>query len=1006
MKASGISLLFALMVLFGASGAGPAQTIVAVYELPNDLYFNLAYGLTSDSSSLYLSSSLSSSGLAGTITQFDLNGQQIGSIPTGLGSSQGLAWTGSHFWYFKRGTSTTSRLVKLTPSGVHVDSIFTGTAFIGGLYWDGTGLWYSLYYPNNQAGLYKLDVSIGTVVDTIPTLGSQPQGITFDGQYFYYAMDDNNGDPEYIYIYDPALGDTVGAIPISDPISTAPRGLAWDGQFLWLVADPVGPARRALFQIDVSGGGTPNIHVPTTQLNFGLVTIGQTAIQQLNLQNIGDAPLQIDTLIFSDPVFSSPVGPFPLTVPPNNTLVVEIDFTPSAAREYSATLEIHSNDPFEPVVTVELAGEGMYADPTIAFTDTTHDFGAVWIPEEGLTGWQLGITNRGLALLEVTGFTLNLPVFFVESPPLPFTVGADDTVNVTVWFQPQEAIPYRDTLRVTSNDPVHPVAEVYLQGAGLAGPFNLGYEFWNYQIPDNPATTLDEYRVLALKSIQDVNGDGNTDVIVCSRNYWTICLNGASAGFADEIWRFSTYISQFSAGAIGNTNDLPPQQRALAIANDLNGDGHQDVVIGTGGGNEHVYALSGVDGNILWQFGTDHPDSFSLGDITSVDVQEDFNGDGINDVVATGSATQPGGVAGRRSVYCFDGVTGQQLWRYFAGCFLRSAVSIGDVNGNGTPEVVAATGEGVDNAYAIIGIDPAGPTRIWSFSIGAAPGGGRELVRYEVPGETPDVLAGAYFNQVYRLDGETGQVIWSQNYGLSGVNQLSLLNDLNGDGLKEVLVSSFASNFFCLSGADGSILWTRFLGNFSWSARAIPDITGDGREDVVVACRDDHLYVLDGSDGTVLYQYFFNSGTLQGATLAYTLPDMDHNGYQEILGASDAGQLVALSGGSPPVGVAPGEDTPSRISDFYLAPNYPNPFNPTTRLGFHIAEFGFVELTIYDVTGRTVKTLVQEKLSPGRYEVQWDGTDDAGQRVASGVYLYRLVVDHRHVQTRKMVLLR
>ncbi|RMI14695.1 MAG: T9SS C-terminal target domain-containing protein [Calditrichaeota bacterium] len=101
-----------------------------------------------------------------------------------------------------------------------------------------------------------------------------------------------------------------------------------------------------------------------------------------------------------------------------------------------------------------------------------------------------------------------------------------------------------------------------------------------------------------------------------------------------------------------------------------------------------------------------------------------------------------------------------------------------------------------------------------------------------------------------------------------------------------------------------------------------------------------------------------------------------------------------------------GDPPEPHIRRIALEQNYPNPFNPTTNFRFQIAEFGFVELRIYDLMGRAVRTLIQEKLPPGRYEVQWDGTDEAGNPVAGGVYLYRLKAGNRWRQTRKMVLIR
>ena len=118
--------------------------------------------------------------------------------------------------------------------------------------------------------------------------------------------------------------------------------------------------------------------------------------------------------------------------------------------------------------------------------------------------------------------------------------------------------------------------------------------------------------------------------------------------------------------------DLDAPSFGSAATADIDGDGNLEIAFGTYFNDEHVYALNGLDGSILWQFGTDHPDSFGLGDMTSVYVKDDFNNDGINDVIATGSATGSGGVGGRRTVYCFDGTNGNILWQFFRKTTLKN----------------------------------------------------------------------------------------------------------------------------------------------------------------------------------------------------------------------------------------------------------------------------------------------------------------------------------------------
>jgi len=90
---------------------------------------------------------------------------------------------------------------------------------------------------------------------------------------------------------------------------------------------------------------------------------------------------------------------------------------------------------------------------------------------------------------------------------------------------------------------------------------------------------------------------------------------------------------------------------------------------------------------------------------------------------------------------------------------------------------------------------------------------------------------------------------------------------------------------------------------------------------------------------------------------------------------------------------------------FRLSQNYPNPFNPVTTIDYSISQKTPVDLTIYDVTGRRVRSLVREKQFPGGYSVTWDGRNDGGRPVATGVYFYRLIAG-RNINVKKMVILR
>jgi YD repeat-containing protein len=92
-------------------------------------------------------------------------------------------------------------------------------------------------------------------------------------------------------------------------------------------------------------------------------------------------------------------------------------------------------------------------------------------------------------------------------------------------------------------------------------------------------------------------------------------------------------------------------------------------------------------------------------------------------------------------------------------------------------------------------------------------------------------------------------------------------------------------------------------------------------------------------------------------------------------------------------------------TDFALYPNYPNPFNPETTIRYDLPVRAEVRLTIYDLLGRTVRTLVAQTQSAGAHSAVWDGRDDAGRQLASGVYVYRLEAG-AFKQSAKMLLMK
>jgi len=100
-----------------------------------------------------------------------------------------------------------------------------------------------------------------------------------------------------------------------------------------------------------------------------------------------------------------------------------------------------------------------------------------------------------------------------------------------------------------------------------------------------------------------------------------------------------------------------------------------------------------------------------------------------------------------------------------------------------------------------------------------------------------------------------------------------------------------------------------------------------------------------------------------------------------------------------------GVEEPAIPTEFSLSQNYPNPFNPSTTVEYTLPFEADAQLLIYDILGREVIMLDDGKKAAGRYQVKWDGRDNRGRQLPTGVYFYRVQANHLEL-TRKLVMVR
>jgi len=130
-------------------------------------------------------------------------------------------------------------------------------------------------------------------------------------------------------------------------------------------------------------------------------------------------------------------------------------------------------------------------------------------------------------------------------------------------------------------------------------------------------------------------------------------------------------------------------------------------------------------------------------------------------------------------------------------------------------------------------------------------------------------------------------------------------------------------------------------------------------------------------------EYIFVDKTVQvGRSYWYKLVDTDNTGYQ-----TDYDPIQVM---------VPVPD------QFDLSQNYPNPFNPETKIQFQLPKRNHVKLVVYNMMGQQVSMLVDEVKEPGYYTIEWNGKDESGRDVSTGIYIYRLISGEK-VLTRRMV---
>jgi hypothetical protein len=967
-----------LFFLYFTVNTTSAQSLLGAYDFPYNNIFNYFWGITSKNDTLWVGTDYDNSANYpfAKLYKITRTAQFLDSLVTPFKFNHGLAWDGTGFWIAQDYATNGSKLYKINMSGVKIDSITTGSyaAGIAGLALDGNNLWFAVYSPDYAsypyAYAYKVNLTTKALVDTIPLRGKQVQGLAIKGDTIFYVTDNMQGDPERIYAYRKAVGDTLFSFAAPDPDGDCdPHGMYWDGQYLWLIAYRVGNASyayRTLYKYAINGQGTPFITTSANTIDFGDVPIGSTGNQTLTVNNTGTDKLIITGKNIASPRFGISPSAVPDTIGIGQSKNYNLTFNPIAYDTISSSLIITSNDMVNPNKTVVLKGKGVYTGANIGLSDSVYNYNSR--RNGSLCGWIFKIINTGTSNLTVNSITFSNPAFRLDTVGLtfPLTVGVQGIKGLRIWFHPTGASSYPCTATITSNAVNYPSKIISLNGSTNANPTTIGEIYWQTNILDNPFTTADDPQPISIKQIGDVNGDGVNDVVIASGNYLTTCFNGNASGTGDSLWSFNTGYNNNNSGSV-------TWEEAMQIRSDVDGDGVQDVVIGCAGGNEMVYTISGRTGRQIWAWGDSV--TYSDGDIEAVRCDKDYNGDGVNDVLV--SASGSGNGSGRHAVICLNGLTGAQIFYYIQNCeFTGDIVSTpyGGVVGFGSNSGV----------YSINGFDNGGAP-VWTYatdgklwSIKEFPSIGSDTIK-EVIGSW------GFSGKLVCLAENNGSVNWTKQLGTSNNSKILPLDDLDSNGYIDFTLYG-PQAAYRIDSKTSNILWQTFFGaSYLRGVDFLSDMNGDGIRDILVSTQQPGLVrVVNGATGVAMFTYIWGTSLNERGDRCATLNSIDGNSTTEFIGGCRNGRIICFSGGNnTPIGI---HNISGVVPDKYsLEQNYPNPFNPVTNIKFSVPKSTMVNLKVFDVTGREIWTLVDERLEMGSYEYSFNASG-----LSSGVYFYKL----------------
>ena len=905
------------------------------------------------------------------------------------------------------------------PSSWSIVASYTIPGKASGLAWDGTYIYFGMYWSNGNQ-VYKFDPSSGTYSLQCTGNFSESFGLTYKAPNLANIVQPSGSAPAQINEFN-LSGTTVSTITLPDHYMS---GVAFDGSGYWVCTYYPDPGK--VYHIDASGAVLSQFTPPNTQ-PWDICIQGSDLWIADYYGNMLYKVTSSGSLIESH----ASQGTAPSGVVYDGTYLWYCD----GALGGNSTL-----------YKIDLNGSGT---PAITVPVTSHNYGTVTVG--GSSTWNCQVQNTGSANLVISsiGIPGGIPISTTFSTPATITPGSSASIPLT--YAPTTNGSLNTQVSINSNDPIHPSVDLILTGnAVIAGPhINItttshdwqerrknAYSRWILTVGNNGdqpvvisalnmsdphfivdqntslpitiqplqtamiglwfhpsgagaftgtlgiisndptqspfnislsgtgidtvypmGTTLWTFTISAgfdnspkaICSVPDITGDSVPEVVIGSEDYYIRCFNGNASVTGDVLW--ATLIPSGPVYC----------QNTIAVTGDIDNDGYADIIVGTTGGSCSVIALSGKTGAQLWKHDTH--EYGGGGWLYQVDTKYDYNNDGFPDVLA--AAGDDGNNTGPHRAYCLNGKTGATIWSRSTEGACFSVIGVEDFTGDGQPDVVAGATSASQANGRVFGLDGVNGSIKWTFY----PNGSSTWALLQIDDVTgdgiKDVASGDFSGHIYFHNAVSGAQVKSLSVGTDIILRFQDMGDVNADGHPDFLVAHSGPKGIMVNGFLGTFLWQKTLSDQSWNVTNMGDVNWDGVNDAGIGTlyNDNQSYFMNGKNGDI-----FESNPAPGAVDALSsIPDIIGDKSRELMVGCRDGEVFCLSGGfdSTTTGI---RDTGSGMQDF-TAKVYPNPCRDYFTVSFKLSQQSDIKISISDLAGRILYSQLTADVGAGKHDI-------------------------------------